>query len=128
MALIKCRECGAEISDFAERCVKCGCPTKTPKTELVIKATNDLIGLFSYYAIYDDKNNLVAKLKATESFSVELPDSDTTYYVRYKELGLYSPKPIPCKAYTTNKYTVGVNARVDGKVVVSKVDVFDSRD
>ena len=28
MALIKCKECGKEISDTAERCPNCGCVTK----------------------------------------------------------------------------------------------------
>ncbi|MBD5511793.1 MAG: zinc ribbon domain-containing protein [Lachnospiraceae bacterium] len=28
MALIKCPECGAEISDKADKCIKCGCPLK----------------------------------------------------------------------------------------------------
>ena len=26
MALIKCRECGKEVSDKAKKCVHCGCP------------------------------------------------------------------------------------------------------
>lgn len=29
MALIKCPECGAEISDKSDKCVKCGCPLKS---------------------------------------------------------------------------------------------------
>lgn len=32
MALIKCPECGKEISDSAERCPNCGCTTKAGKT------------------------------------------------------------------------------------------------
>ena len=28
MALIKCSECGAEISDKATECPKCGCPVE----------------------------------------------------------------------------------------------------
>ena len=28
MALIKCIECGYEISDKSEKCIKCGCPTE----------------------------------------------------------------------------------------------------
>jgi len=39
MALIKCNECGKEISDKAKACIHCGCPNK--KTiEMVIKNTN----------------------------------------------------------------------------------------
>lgn len=33
MALIKCRECGAEISDKAAACVKCGAPVKSAKAK-----------------------------------------------------------------------------------------------
>lgn len=38
MALIKCPECGKEISDKSEKCINCGCPisdnqTKTPQDE-----------------------------------------------------------------------------------------------
>ena len=28
MSLIKCIECGSEISSFSDKCPKCGCPTK----------------------------------------------------------------------------------------------------
>jgi hypothetical protein len=31
MALIKCGECGKEISDKAEACLECGCPIKQPQ-------------------------------------------------------------------------------------------------
>lgn len=27
MALIKCTECGCELSEYADKCPKCGCPT-----------------------------------------------------------------------------------------------------
>ena len=43
MALIKCPECGAEISDKSNKCVKCGCPlnntteiTSKPKKKKII--------------------------------------------------------------------------------------------
>jgi TM2 domain-containing membrane protein YozV len=32
MALIKCSECGAEISDKADQCIKCGCPISKTDT------------------------------------------------------------------------------------------------
>lgn len=34
MALIKCSECGAEISDKAQSCIKCGCPVEAEKAEI----------------------------------------------------------------------------------------------
>jgi len=35
MALIKCSECGKEISDKAETCVHCGCPQEKQETESI---------------------------------------------------------------------------------------------
>lgn len=37
MALIKCPECGNEISDKAYSCPKCGCPIKQEKIIIVKK-------------------------------------------------------------------------------------------
>lgn len=33
MAMIKCRECGNEISEYAEKCPNCGVKTRYGKTE-----------------------------------------------------------------------------------------------
>lgn len=43
MALIKCRECGTEISDKAAACVKCGAPVTKPPT----KATGAVAALIT---------------------------------------------------------------------------------
>lgn len=37
MALIKCPECGREVSDIAELCPNCGCPIRAKKKKLPIK-------------------------------------------------------------------------------------------
>lgn len=53
MSLIKCPECGKEISDKAKTCINCGCPLDEIITsgEVRIKMPNDIvegwIGLFS---------------------------------------------------------------------------------
>ena len=39
MALIKCTECGKEISDKAEYCIACGAPTQ--KKEAVLKTKEE---------------------------------------------------------------------------------------
>lgn len=36
MAMIKCPECGAEISDRAINCIKCGCPINNVLSNVVI--------------------------------------------------------------------------------------------
>ena len=37
MALIKCPECGAEISDKSIQCIKCGCPINDPRSKAIIR-------------------------------------------------------------------------------------------
>lgn len=45
MALIKCEDCGKEISDKADKCIHCGCPVGQKKTVSVkIKSWDELSG------------------------------------------------------------------------------------
>lgn len=37
MALIKCPECGKEVSSFAKTCPNCGCPIEKMKTDGIVK-------------------------------------------------------------------------------------------
>lgn len=62
MALIKCPECGKEISDKAKVCINCGCPLEEVSTTGIvrIKMPNNivegLVGLFSSRrAVVQDK-------------------------------------------------------------------------
>lgn len=43
MALIKCSECGKEISDKATSCIHCGCPIEKPKRTVKIIKTGALL-------------------------------------------------------------------------------------
>lgn len=72
MALIKCPECGKEVSDRATACINCGYPLKEIKNEA---DTNGIAALFTKFAltatlhtkvadIYSDVLNEVAKIKA----------------------------------------------------------------
>jgi uncharacterized membrane protein YvbJ len=47
MAIIKCTECGKEISDKAQVCIHCGCPVEAMNSN-VDKSKNVKIGS-SYY-------------------------------------------------------------------------------
>lgn len=44
MALIKCSECGKEISDKATACVHCGCPVTKPNSEQKQIDFNEIFG------------------------------------------------------------------------------------
>lgn len=41
MALIKCSECGKEISDKATACIQCGCPITNRDNDKIIKKAED---------------------------------------------------------------------------------------
>ena len=126
MALISCPECGKEISDKAVACPNCGCPIKVTETQIIVKASSDFIGLIGAYIIYDDKNNEVARLKAGEHFAAKLPDKKTICSVKLK--GTFgAPKQMICEPHTVNRFSVSPSETHYG-FVVSKVDVFDSRD
>lgn len=45
MAIAKCRECGAEVSDQAKACPKCGISTPVKKTSLLAKIIAGFFGL-----------------------------------------------------------------------------------
>lgn len=69
MALIKCKECGKEISDKAKTCINCGCPLSETITsgEVRIKMPNNIavgwVGLFSSReaVIKDEFGNILWK-------------------------------------------------------------------
>lgn len=46
MAMAKCRECGAEVSDSAKTCPKCGIAKPVKKTSLIAKLFLGLLGLW----------------------------------------------------------------------------------
>lgn len=49
MSLIKCKECGKEISDKAEFCVNCGCPINKKKSDNNIR--NNYLSIFIYVVL-----------------------------------------------------------------------------
>ena len=67
MALIKCPECGREVSDRADSCPNCGCPVKktSPVGTVKIKMPSDIVvgwvGLFSSRnaTVTDDNGNVL---------------------------------------------------------------------
>ena len=65
MALIKCEECGTEISNRAQQCVKCGCPVKNDALVKVVSNEEISIGIPSAPIPYIAKSkNFKQKLLA----------------------------------------------------------------
>lgn len=109
MALIKCTECGKEISDKAEKCIHCGYPIKAhiAQGKVVFQTSNDFIGLLGKYTIKDKDGNVVAKLKANDYFETNI-DSDTTFYIRYS--GAFSTfKEAFAPVNSVSKFSIGLS-------------------
>ncbi|MBI1214154.1 MAG: zinc ribbon domain-containing protein [Alphaproteobacteria bacterium] len=56
MALIKCHDCGGEVSSTAEKCPKCGAPTpltvNASVIAMIVAAAALLAIFFVYWAVY----------------------------------------------------------------------------
>lgn len=117
MALIKCKECGKEISDKIEICVHCGCPL----SKVIFNTSDTFIGIAGRYFITDEDGNLVAKMKAGEKFEMNI-DKDTTFYVGRK--AAVWQKGIEVKTFVdrTNKFLIDMGGSLGMKVVVSKIN------
>lgn len=110
MALIRCPECGNEISDKAEKCIHCGCPIKLQinQGKAVFQTSDDFIGLFGKYTIKDKDGNIVAKLKANDHFEVKI-ESDTTFYIRYSG-GFTTFKKAFAPANSVSRFSIGLSS------------------
>ena len=61
MALIKCPECGGQVSDKAPACIHCGCPLQESKPQEIIWNGKDVTEIENYYQSLssDEKKNLI---------------------------------------------------------------------
>lgn len=109
MALIKCSECGKEISDKAEKCIHCGCPIKkqTIQGKAIFQTSNDSIALLAKYIIKDENGNVVAKLKANTYFEA-IVNCDTRFFIRLTG-GFASFKEVHAPAGQITKFLIGTS-------------------
>jgi len=126
MAMITCPECGAQVSDQATACIKCGYPIKkaVPRQgKAVFKASKEFIGLASSYAIMDARQNVLAKVKPGESFETKI-NGETVFYVKLK--GYPSAvKEVTAHANEVNRFAMSPSQSGMG-LAISRVDVIDS--
>lgn len=131
MALIKCPECGKEISDKAKTCINCGCPLSemNPSGEVRIKMPNNVVDGWS--GLLSSKRAVVKKTDGTilwegkhgenASFTIDAPANiiiELGSFANDVE-GTVSPK----KKYTLVQ-DLGIHMRATFRL--SEVDVIDS--
>lgn len=132
MALIKCPDCGREVSDKASSCPQCGCPLteispsgivkiKLPKTE---QMADGVIGLFSSKnaSITANGDTLWSgKHGETASFTIDKPTDITI------NLGTWG-NPVTATVQPKHKYELipdyGIHLKATFRL--SEVDTIDS--
>lgn len=109
MAIIKCTECGKDISNKAKQCVYCGCPVKqsSQQGKAVFQTSNDFIGLLGKYIIKDSNGKIVAKLKANDYFEINLTN-DEHFAIKYSG-AFSSPQKVTASANRLNRYMIGLS-------------------
>lgn len=85
MALIKCPECGKEISDASERCIHCGYPVNAHETE-----QNGSVVIYSYTGWFLVKPSL--KIYFNGDYI-----GDLSYKAKTKEIPITEPTDIEIK-------------------------------
>lgn len=63
MALIKCNECGKEISDKADKCPNCGCPVK--KQPYTVTINDTVVDIDSIWENHRNKNKFIKYIQNT---------------------------------------------------------------
>lgn len=125
MALIKCEECGKDVSDKAKSCPNCGCPivNLNPAGIVTIKMCNGLAGTIKVFNMEDESVLWSGTAGSVATFKV---DGET-------EIGI--GWGFGCTPKRANKYTVRGNEKysltwaksfMTASVVFNKVDVIDS--
>lgn len=76
MALIKCAECGKEISSKASSCPNCGCPIEKETKKVIITRATGFPLIKGHISI---DNQVVGNLKSGETIELDL--SIGTHYV-----------------------------------------------
>lgn len=114
MALIKCPECGNEVSDKAETCIHCGCPIKVNRStrgKIIVQAENVFLGIGGCFLLYDKEKNLIAKIKRGETYEMEI-NVDTTLYIKTRSF-LSTFKPLESYAGQINRFSVSILAGIE---------------
>ena len=126
MALIKCPECGGQVSDKAPACIHCGAPLVSQKNIVMFKTPQHNGALVRMpYKIYDGQNRLLGSGTQGQVIQFEL-DEPTRLRIQLDKPGIkdifldYTPNG-------TQKYQINwMNTFLKTYLEVYPVDVIDA--
>ena len=132
MALIKCPECGKEISDKATSCPNCGCPIAAAKSELIIHVNDKNLGakrteMFYFYV--GDKLLTEIPPGQTKTFKVNQKFSIVCGHKRGNFVGSMIKDSLPVEVIPgkVTKLVAELSAwTIPMRYVLSEVDMFNS--
>lgn len=127
MPIIKCPDCGGNVSDKATSCIHCGCPLSKQEGKVIFKASSDFIGLACSYHIMDENRSIITKLKPGDTYEEKISENESKLYYVKLSGNLSSPKEVICTSNEINRFSLSPGQLGLG-IAVSKVDMFDSRD
>ena len=124
MAMIKCPECGQDVSNKAELCIKCGYPLSslTPKQGyLFVKVVNN--GTYWRVNFFNSKTGeKLFVLKPGESKKYKI-DNPMTIYAKVTSGG--TSDELLLEPNKTNRYSVSFGGLWGWKPMFTEVDVID---
>jgi len=149
MALIKCPECGKDISDRAPACIHCGCPIQGQKSEskLIIKALRHpneqkIIGYSFGVPMYGKSTEIyicstdgrcIAELMTGQSTTIDI-NSNLEIYASFYPIGKKGPFGLGEKTKSNivqvyagqlTKIQIGYSYGNLTKIILNKVNEFD---
>lgn len=128
MALIKCPECGREVSSNAVSCPVCGYPiaANSPSGEVAIKIGPKLAGTVMVYnmednsVVWEGKGGEIARFHIDKPMQIGIANG-------FKMFGINPPKKANGVVHANRKYSHHFrSSELDGCYVLTEVDVIDS--
>ena len=107
MALIKCPECGHEVSDKSNMCVNCGCPLNLQNTVTIEFPKDNDVMIKMKYEVKDANGMVLASGTSgeTATFTLDEPTKLTCHIIGKMYSG-YEIKPIDYVPYGEVRYKV----------------------
>lgn len=125
MALVKCDECGKEVSSKAKSCPNCGNPINIDNT-VKIKLPSQVGNMqrpVGSYVILDENDNVIEKKRTGEIVELEISEP-TTLKIKVGGLGGFGLKTVSFKVKPGGRYEVSHTPYSFNPLSVGEVDIL----